>query len=471
MKKCSKCGKENLDNAKYCISCGETLEEYNVRCPRCSFISKGNAKICEKCGYRFINLNDYETKSFEMIDDTIKLNEENYKEEEKQIKQKVLNSKIKDISKDKLSTTISDEIFEYNEDFVSSESRFSAQKMMKIERKFHQVDFFVSLILIILALAISFLPLVSLNSSKNVISDFNFTNIIILNWKNIIKEFGFGIDYFGNALAYSYGPILQFVFYLLFFFYSFASFIYILVKGIKDIKRNYFKHNFYLVILPSDIFFLFLLSYIGFNENVNMISGYSIVFLLLINLYLVLVAIYNIFKASVVKNKTIVIRRSLLSISFLLGIISLAISLSKIIVYDDINVSIYTYLGNLLVNLNENNNLTSFYLGFIAFFLYSLNIFFIGVTSYYSYKMLKLYNHFKITTFLFSLFSSILSLLSSILFTVSTYYSNLEYEANLTLAPIFNSIFSLIIFFISLIVLVIFKDNVKINRGKKENGK
>jgi len=470
MIKCKKCGKLNQDNAKYCIECGETLEEYNVRCPRCNYISSGNVKICEKCGYRFINLNDYETKTINAIDEENELKEEEYKNEEKNIKKRLYNLKIKEASKDKLSLVNKDEIFEYSEDFNIKESRISSKKMMKYEKKFHQIDLFASLIIILLSLVLSFLPIVSINSSKTQIIDYNFINILFSNWGEIIKEFGYGLEYFGNALAYSYGPILEFLFFLLFFFYNLASLIYALVKGIKDIKRNNFKHSFYLLILPSDILFLFLLSYIGFNEDVLSISVFSIIYLVIINVYLLLCAVYNIIKVYLVKNKTIFIRRILLLSAFLLGIASLIFNESKIIIYDGVNISIYSYLSNLLLTLNENNNLISFYLGFIAYFLYSLNIFFIGLSTYYIYKMIKLYNHFKITSLIFTIFGAILTLFSSILFIISTYYSNLENESSLTIVPILLIVFSLIMLFIVISVVFIFKDEEKNKKKEIKNG-
>lgn len=50
--KCSKCGFENIDNAKYCINCGSRLDG-QIQCPKCGHFSMPNAEACESCGYKF----------------------------------------------------------------------------------------------------------------------------------------------------------------------------------------------------------------------------------------------------------------------------------------------------------------------------------------------------------------------------------------------------------------------------------
>lgn len=47
--KCSECGEEINNNAKFCPKCGANFEDEN-ECPKCNYINKDGAKFCEKCG-------------------------------------------------------------------------------------------------------------------------------------------------------------------------------------------------------------------------------------------------------------------------------------------------------------------------------------------------------------------------------------------------------------------------------------
>lgn len=47
--KCPKCGFENLDDAVYCIKCGNRIDG-NVPCPKCGEYIPGDSSFCPKCG-------------------------------------------------------------------------------------------------------------------------------------------------------------------------------------------------------------------------------------------------------------------------------------------------------------------------------------------------------------------------------------------------------------------------------------
>lgn len=47
--KCAKCGSENPTGAKFCLTCGEKIEQY-VKCPNCGNTNPLNAKFCLECG-------------------------------------------------------------------------------------------------------------------------------------------------------------------------------------------------------------------------------------------------------------------------------------------------------------------------------------------------------------------------------------------------------------------------------------
>lgn len=57
-KKCKKCGETLPDGAKFCLSCGEKVEEESkdlVKCPKCG-ASVPNGKFCLECGYKFVTV-------------------------------------------------------------------------------------------------------------------------------------------------------------------------------------------------------------------------------------------------------------------------------------------------------------------------------------------------------------------------------------------------------------------------------
>lgn len=58
--KCTNCGYENPDTAKFCNECGEKLEPETV-CPECGCKNKAGAKFCNECGYRFHKNNAHQT--------------------------------------------------------------------------------------------------------------------------------------------------------------------------------------------------------------------------------------------------------------------------------------------------------------------------------------------------------------------------------------------------------------------------
>lgn len=49
--KCSACGNVNLDEAKFCLNCGNPISK-TVRCPSCGYELKPGAKFCMDCGYK-----------------------------------------------------------------------------------------------------------------------------------------------------------------------------------------------------------------------------------------------------------------------------------------------------------------------------------------------------------------------------------------------------------------------------------
>lgn len=51
--KCSKCGSENLEGAKFCSSCGSKLEQGNKYCNICGAENASDAMFCQKCGSSF----------------------------------------------------------------------------------------------------------------------------------------------------------------------------------------------------------------------------------------------------------------------------------------------------------------------------------------------------------------------------------------------------------------------------------
>ena len=471
MKKCPDCGAENQDNAKFCLSCGASLSEYNLRCPRCNNVCPPGSKFCPVCGYRFTSTSDCETKTFSTIDES-KIDEETYLVEQKNIKQRVYNSKIKDINRDEISSTPSDKILEYNEDYLSKESKISPEKMLKIENKVHLAEFITSLLILIFGFVVAFMPLVKTSDGT-----INFINILITNWNEIVSEFSLGVNFFGNAMTASFSLFLQFIFLASFLTFSLIASALVLIRGLNDIKNKDYQHNFYLIVLPSIIIFSLILISIGFSSDIETIEVMPILYYIVSLLFLISMGGYNIYKVALVKNKMMIVRRSLLLVSFVFGMITLIILGTKILQFTNLDSnltsssSIYSYLHEILNSFNQNNNAISFYLGFVAYFMFALEVMFIALTTYYSYKMIKLYNHFKLYALLFSIFSLVLAILSMILFTISTFYSNLDVSYSLTIVPTIVLIFSIIVFFINLTVFVIFRDDKKsfsFKKNKKE---
>ena len=60
--KCKKCGAENLDDAKFCSSCGSRLDA--KYCQKCGKVNPDNAKFCNYCG----NLLDSEGTNEENVE-------------------------------------------------------------------------------------------------------------------------------------------------------------------------------------------------------------------------------------------------------------------------------------------------------------------------------------------------------------------------------------------------------------------
>jgi len=48
--KCSNCGFENFDKAKFCNECGLNLE---ISCPQCGAVNPPSSKFCYECGQSF----------------------------------------------------------------------------------------------------------------------------------------------------------------------------------------------------------------------------------------------------------------------------------------------------------------------------------------------------------------------------------------------------------------------------------
>ncbi len=66
--KCKKCGTENLDDAKFCSSCGSRLDA--KFCPKCGRSNPDEAKFCNNCGTLL-------TSDFEEPEESVNFNKEN----------------------------------------------------------------------------------------------------------------------------------------------------------------------------------------------------------------------------------------------------------------------------------------------------------------------------------------------------------------------------------------------------------
>ena len=70
MKRCNKCGVENLLNARFCMNCAYT---YLKTCPICRCMLMCCAKFCSNCGNKQNNTNENVTKS----QNTVNINNQN----------------------------------------------------------------------------------------------------------------------------------------------------------------------------------------------------------------------------------------------------------------------------------------------------------------------------------------------------------------------------------------------------------
>ena len=52
---CSNCGKENKPDASFCVGCGNTLVNGNIKCKKCGHKNKNGTLYCENCGSKLIN--------------------------------------------------------------------------------------------------------------------------------------------------------------------------------------------------------------------------------------------------------------------------------------------------------------------------------------------------------------------------------------------------------------------------------
>lgn len=461
MKKCSKCGYENSDHAKFCKECGESLNEYNFRCPRCNSVSASTNKICPKCGFRFNSSTSYETQSISTIGGS-EIDEETYLEEAKTIKNKALNKKINLMSiseKNKPNKKVN----EYNEDFTDSSSKISAEKMLNYENKFQFISLICSFVLLFLATIFSFLPL-DLTYSGNEILYISPYVFLRDNWGQILNGFKYG--YLANGIAHGFAPFFQFFFILGFMIYSASSLIYVFIKGVKAIQDKEYQNNFYKFIIFNLL--LLLITQITISFDVMTFTYYPTYFILMILeiIYLAFYGIYHIFKAYLVNATTLFIRRIASTITFILSTLVLIFLSYRIIAVRGGTIPIHTYLTYLLYSYNIDGNNTAFYLGFMGYMIYFLLALFVCATTYYAFNSIKRYNHSKLYFLIFSSFSFFLSIVSFILFTVSCYYSNLNETYSLTLYPLTTLVFCGLVFGESVINLILFKDeNILIKRS------
>lgn len=49
---CADCGRENDDDAVFCVGCGARLEPLPRSCPECETVNEPDARFCKKCGTR-----------------------------------------------------------------------------------------------------------------------------------------------------------------------------------------------------------------------------------------------------------------------------------------------------------------------------------------------------------------------------------------------------------------------------------
>lgn len=450
MKKCLNCQAENSDNAKFCHQCGEPLSDYNLRCPRCNEISKISAKVCPKCGYRFTSIGDLKTQSIQTFTD-VEVDEEVYENEQKSIKQKVYNSRIKELTNEKHNPN--EKVMEFVEDYTSDKSLISPKTMLRVEKGAHIGRFIISLLLLIFGLIVFFTPLVSIAGWENPL---NFEHIFVGTWGSIVKSFSYG--HFGVGIFLCIGPLLEFLSGVAFLGFSIFAFFYILIKGIKNFKEEKYKNNSNFFVLIALILMLCLLVSISLNFPVEEILGGISSYLIITSIFVILDCFYQVFKSTVVANKIISIRRGLFSLSVALGIGSLVIFTYQILAAEIGSYSPQSYINDLMVNVAGGNNEPSLYTGFIGYFLYIVNAIFIGITTIYLYLDIKEYNRYRFMSMLMSSLSLGINAFVLILFIVSTSLSKLEVVIEVSSSLIVAIIFSLLIFIFTLISFIFLKD-------------
>ncbi|OGS21914.1 MAG: hypothetical protein A3J83_03295 [Elusimicrobia bacterium RIFOXYA2_FULL_40_6] len=91
---CPKCGKDNVDTVKFCVSCGEKMETY-IFCGNCGEKNISTNKFCAKCGKEIIT-----PKENNDTKDVKKQNETTKPEETKKIKTTSLSVEKSQITKD-----------------------------------------------------------------------------------------------------------------------------------------------------------------------------------------------------------------------------------------------------------------------------------------------------------------------------------------------------------------------------------
>ena len=63
--KCPNCNEEIDDNARFCESCGKTLnDESTIYCPKCGELTKSNVSFCSNCGHKFTNENTVSNEAY-----------------------------------------------------------------------------------------------------------------------------------------------------------------------------------------------------------------------------------------------------------------------------------------------------------------------------------------------------------------------------------------------------------------------
>lgn len=452
MRKCPNCGKENNDNAKFCIECGASLSDHNLRCPRCNAVTNANSKICPKCGYRFTSVSNCETQSINTIDIDV-IDEEEYLKEQKEIKQRVFNSKIRRLNEDEYKNIKKTKIKEFSEDFASSKSKISAEKMLKVEKIFHLSSFIFSALILLLGSIFSFLPLVVSNDGNALVYPYTF---LIDNWTAVVEGFSYG--YFANGVAHGLAPVLQFIFVLGFMVVSITFFLIVLIQGLNKLSRHDLKNNYYVLVLIDLLIAFASMISISLDNSVLMYSPTILVFIIISLVYLLLVGGYYIFKASVVKETTLIIRRISLIVSSFLSIGALVLLSYRFLITSTYNETIHEYLNDLLISFSDSNNGLSFYLGFVGYFIYILCAIFISLSTLYSFRMVRKYNTYRLNNLIFTIFGFVLSVLILVLFTLSTYYSNLNDQFSINFYPLLVVILEGISLLISLISFILLKD-------------